>query len=83
MPRPFGRLPSPAMSYYRYVASDAAGSYALLSFEPLESADPDRVELRLIEVTESYEEAIEAHRALEERLGGPRNSLRHLRRKGP
>jgi hypothetical protein len=69
------------MSYYRYVVSDAMGSYALLSLEPLESPGPDIVELRLIQVTECFEEAVEAHRALEERLGKPRRSLPGLRSK--
>jgi len=65
------------MRYYRYLATDADGSYSLLSPEPLETPGDGSAELRLLETTDDYAAACEAHRALAERLRvkGPRQVL--------
>jgi hypothetical protein len=56
------------MRYYRYLATDAHGSYSLLSSEPLETPRDGSAELRLLEATDDYAAACKAHRALAERL---------------
>jgi hypothetical protein len=67
--------------YFRYLATDAGGSYALLSHAPLTPPESGEVDLRLLETTEDYAAAIKAHRDLEERLR-QRRSRGSLRR-GP
>ncbi len=58
--------------FFRYLVTDAGGSYALLSHTPLTPPEGDEIELRLLETTEDYAAAIKAHRELEERLRRPR-----------
>jgi len=67
--------------YYRYLATDASGSYALLSHEPLLAQSGADFELRLLEETEDYAAAYRAHKALEERLRV--KARRHFLQFGP
>src|SRR5262245_45862371 len=52
--------------HYRYLAFDDAGPYALLSLRPLSrTRRTEGVQLVLIEATEDWSAALQAHRALE------------------
>jgi len=71
------------MRYYRYLATDAHGSYSLLSPEPLPIPQDGSAELRLLQATDDYLAAYRAHRALAERLRRkPKSRVLAFRRPG-
>jgi hypothetical protein len=58
--------------FYRYLAVDDAGAFALLSHQRLEPLYDETVKLVLLEATEDWQAALRSHRSLEETLRGVR-----------